>query len=52
MSQGGQWVFRCTVVTVNYGHGEKKTFCDCDSDGAMDEGCAFWLHTEQNGGQR
>jgi hypothetical protein len=56
VKQGGQWVLRCPVdcmvVTVNYGHGEKKTFCDCDGDGAMDEGCAIWLHTGQTGDQR
>jgi hypothetical protein len=56
VSKDGQWVLRCptgcTVVTENYGHGEKKTFCDCNGDGDMDEGCAIWLHTGQKGGQR
>ena len=53
---GAGWVLRCPVgcgaVPVSYGHGETKTVCDCDGDGAMDEVCAIWLHTSGQGATR
>lgn len=49
------WDLRCPVgckeVDLPYGHGETKTFCDCNGDGAMDDGCQIWLRTDWNNEQ-
>ena len=53
----GRWDMRCPIgckeITVPHGnHGETKTFCDCDNDGAQDDRCAIWLHTSPDNSQR
>ena len=41
----------CQLASSTNHHGGQAEFCDCDGDGARDEGCQIWLRTRPRGEQ-